>query len=110
MLLYMQDCDVDIDAQVEKVDQPEPFLAVVGTPGYSYQVFVCAEGSIFIESNSLQSSIIDLIAAYYVFNIVYPKYLDTILLFFQHCVMKLQDTQRMPNSAVKLVGNLQKID
>jgi len=105
----MQDCNVDIDAEVANVKQSEPFLTVFGTPGYSYQVFVCAEGSVFIESKSLQNSIIDLIAAYYIFNIAYPKYLDAILLIFQHCVLKLKDDQRMPNSAVKLVGNLQKI-
>jgi len=95
---------------VAKVDQSEPFLAIVGTPGYSCQVHVCAEGAVFTESKSLRDAIIDLIAAYFVFNICYPKYLDAILLFFQHYVFKLKDEQRLPNSTVKLLGNLQKID
>jgi len=79
---------------------------VVGTPGYSYQVYVCAEGSVYIKSKSLRESIVNLIAAYFVFSIVYPKGVDVILLFFQHYVFKMKDSQRLPNAAVQLIGNL----
>ena len=91
--------------------QSEPLIAVTGTPGqHDCQVFICAEKSIFLESQSLKDSIIDLIAVYFIFNIAYPKYLDAILLFFQHFVFKIKDQQRLPNSTVKLIGNLQKIE
>lgn len=83
---------------------------MVGTPGYSYQVHICAEGWVYLESKNLRESIVDLIAAYFIFNIAYPKFLDAILLFFQHYVFKLKDDQRLPNAAVKLNGNQQKIN
>ena len=41
-------------------------------------------------------AIIDLIAAYYVFDITYPKGVDGILLFFPHFVFGIRDKQLHP--------------
>lgn len=61
------------------------------------------------ESKTVKDSIIDLIAAYYAFNISYPKSLGAILLFFQHFVMGIKDQQTIPIATSKLIGNLNKL-
>lgn len=73
------------------------------------QVFICAEGSVLLESKSIKDSIIDLISIYYIFDISYPKCLNSVLLFFQHYVFNLKDQQPLPNATAKLVTNLQKL-
>jgi len=79
---------------------------IVGTPGCSCQVHVCAEGAIFIQSKSLiRDAIIDLFAAYFVFNICYPKYLDAILLFFQHYIFNLTFAKLNSETLGKLAEN-----
>jgi len=74
-----------------------------------FQIFVCAEQSVVLESRSVNDALIDLIAAYFVFDISYPKYLDSVLIFIQQFVFSLKDQQPLPNAVVKLVGNLEKL-
>lgn len=74
-----------------------------------FQIFVCAEQSVILESRSVKDVLIDLIAAYFIFDVSYPKYLDSVLIFIQHFVFDLKDQQSLPNAAVKLVGNLEKL-
>lgn len=74
-----------------------------------FQIFVCAEKSVILESRSVKDVLIDLIAAYFVFDISYPKHLDSVFIFIQHFVFNLKDQQPLPNAAVKLVGNLEKL-
>lgn len=57
----------------------------------------------------MKDVIIDLISTYYVYDIAYPKLLNAIFLFLQHCVFKLEDYQPLPPATLKLVGNLKKI-
>ena len=57
---------------------------------------------------TVKDSIIDLIAAYYAFDISYPKSLSAIL-FFQHFVMGIKDQQTIPIATAKLIGNLNKL-
>lgn len=99
-----------MDSEVEQIDQAAPFLLVTGISGEEHsQVFICGERSVLFESKSIKDSLIDLIATYYVFDISYPKCLNSVLLFFQHFVFNLKDQQPLPNATTKLVTNLQKI-
>ena len=63
-----------------------------------------------MESKTVQDSLIDLLAAYFVFGISYPKSLSAILLFIQHHVFKLKYDQTVPTAAIILVRNLQKLN
>ena len=84
---------------------------MTGVPGESnLQVFVCAEQAVLVESKTVQDSLIDLLAAYFVFDISYPKCLSAVLLFFQHHVFKLKDGQAAPTALNVLVRNLQKLN
>ena len=48
---------------------------------------------------------LDMIAAYFVFDISYPKSTSPALIFIQHKVLGLQDDQPVPLAAAKLIGN-----
>jgi len=63
-------------------------------------VLICAEQEPLFESKSLQGTIIDLIATYFVFDVASPKPLATILIFFQHYVFNLKDKQSVPNNTL----------
>ena len=96
-----------MDSEVSSIDQAEPFLVITGIPGDEQsQVFICVEGSLLLES---KSSMIDLIATYYTFDLSYPKCVDSVLIFFQHFIFGLKDQQRLPNATSKLIANLQKL-
>ena len=83
----MQTSDVDADEAISTVEQSAPYLVITGTPGsINCQVFIGCEQEIFFECSSIRDSIIDLIGTYFVFNISYPKYLNSIFLFIQHFV------------------------
>jgi len=74
----------------------------------NFQVFVCAEQAVLLESKTVQDALIDLLATYFVFDISYPKCLSAILLFIQHHVFKIKDGQNVPSATSLLVRNLQK--
>ena len=96
-------------AEVNEIPQASPFIVIIGVPGdENCQFFICGEKDIFLESKTLKDAIIDLISFYFVFDVAYPKYVNAILLFFQHYVFQLTDTQVVPMQVTKLVGNLKK--
>ena len=83
----------------------------MGMPGDdNAQFFVCCEQSVLVESKTVKDSIVDLIGTYFVFDITYPKPLSAILLFFQHFVFNLKDSQTLPMATSKMVSNLSKIN
>ena len=105
--LYMFQTDIDVDAEISSVQQSAPFIATVGNPDESnFQVFICAEHEVLLESKTLRDSLIDLISTYFVFDISYPKLLAAVFLFFQHHIFNLKDKQTVPNATNVLVRNL----
>ena len=57
----------------------------------------------------MRDAIIDLLAAYFTFDIAYPKSICAMLLFFQHIVFEIKDKQVLPAAAAKLVSNLNRL-
>ena len=101
---------MDVGEEVGKIHQAAPFISITGIAGDdNCQVFLCGEGNIFFESASLKEAMIDLLSFYFVFDICYPKWVNSILLFFQHYVFKVSDSQPVPTIVTKLVGNLNKL-
>ena len=93
-----------------EIDQSAPFLVFTWRAGdETAQFYVCCEQGVLLEAKTVKDAIIDLIAAYYVFDITYPKGVDGILLFFQHFVFGLRDKQVVPLPALKLISNLNKV-
>ncbi len=85
-------------------------MVQTGTAGTeNTQYFVACEQAILCEAKSIQDAVIDLIAAYYVFDIAYPSGISGILLFFQHNVLGMKDSQPLPSCTLRLVNSLSKL-
>lgn len=99
-----------MEKEISEIHQSAPYLVITGLlDSENCQFFVCSEQNIVLESKSVQDAIIDLMATYFVFDVVYPKPLNTILVFLQHYVFELKDDQPEPVATVKLIGSLQKV-
>ena len=67
---------------------------------------MCAEQQIVLESSTMRDAVLDLVASYFVFDISYPKSLSAILIFIQHEIFGMGDSQSIPIAAAKLMGNI----
>ena len=95
---------------MKKIPQAVPYLVSTGVPGDENAQFVIAcEQAILCESKSLRDAIVNLVAAYYIFDMAYPKGAGGILYFFQHYVFSIKDSSPLPTCTVKLVYNLTKV-
>ena len=94
IVLYIQDCE-----DLEKITgelPPAPRIVVL-TSDESKQFFVVAEKEILTESTSLKRALVDVIAAFFTFDMAYPKQLYPVLLFIQHHILDIKDDQQVPN-------------
>ena len=99
-----------MDREVAGVEQTAPFLLITGNAGLeNSQIFICCENDILMEPKTVRDAILELLATYFVFDIVYPRGVCGILVFLQHYVMGLQDEQVVPVTTSKLVSNLNKL-
>lgn len=110
MQSILQTCDIDIEVELQGIAQAAPFIVVVGVPGEEIcKLWICGEKVTFSSTpKTLRDAILDLISYYFVFNVTYPKYVDAVLLFFQHYVFQLVDSQTIPLQVTKMIGNLKK--
>ena len=69
------------------------------------QYHIMVERELLIISDDLVGAVIDLFSAYYVFNIAYPKPLYPVLVFLQHYILGIKDSQRIPNSVNVFISN-----
>ena len=100
---------MDLDVEVQKIEQSEPYLVLTGCPGSEKgQIFICCEKEVFMACKTIKDGLIDLMAIYFNFDITFPKYASAIL-FFQHFVFGLKDEQPLPATTSKLITNLQKV-
>ena len=72
--------------------------------------FVVAEAEITSELNDFCSALIHLMAAYFIFNLAYPKAMQSLLLFIQHYVFDLQDTQKELAALIEIVSSFRSMD
>ena len=106
----LQACDIDVDMEVGEIAQSAPYIIQTGRAGSeNVQFFIACERQIVCECKSLLDAIIDLIACYYVFDISYPKGVQGILVFFEHCVFCMKFSQPLPVCKQKLVTSLKKV-
>ena len=107
----LQNCDADLDQEVAEVEQTAPFLLITGKAGSeNSQIFICCENDILNESKTIRDAILELLATYFVFDIVYPKGISGIMIFLQHYVLGLQDQQVVSSTTSKLISNLNKLN
>ena len=69
-------------------------LVCTGTSEEVEQVFVCGEDQAFFECDcELPIALVDLIAAYYVFDVKYPQCFSGVLYFLQEVVLLQVDSE-----------------
>lgn len=106
----MQSSEVDLEDKISEVEQSEPFITITSKPGTeSSQIFVCCESQIFLEVKSMIHAMLDMMSAFYVFDVSYPKSLHAMLIFIQHHVFGLEDQQTVPSTVKTLITNLKKL-
>ena len=108
--MHVQSCDSNLESEIDQIPQSEPYIIVTGKAGEeNAQYFVCVEKALLTESKSLRDAILDVICAYYVFDIAYPRSVVGIFLFFQQNVFSLKDSQKPPPCLSKLLQNIQAV-
>ena len=87
----------------------EFLLVCVGSEKEVEQVFVCGEDTAFLECDcDLAKALVDLIAAYYVFDVNYPQCISGVLLFLQEVVLLPKDTQFKGTKYASFMAEFQK--
>ena len=98
----------DVDEEVKKLPYTYPGLILVEGDS-SMQFFLVAEKAVLCESSEgFFGALLDLICAYFTYNIVYPKSLYPVLLFVQCYVMDIKDSQKIPSSLTRALTVLHK--
>lgn len=95
---------MDVDEEAEKLP-PFPQIIVL-KHDQQQQYYIVVEKDVLLESDGIEGSILDLIGAYFTFDISYPKKLYPVLLFIQHVMLNIVDKQRVPNNVTILRSSL----
>ena len=98
---------VDVDNEITKITQNEPYIAVVRSDRSS-QYYVVAERKIALESCSFNDVLIDLVSMYFVFDIAYPKPMYPLLYFIQRFILDIKDNQAVPPVVTRIPNCLDK--
>lgn len=72
--------------------------------------FVIVEDEVVCELNDFCTALIHLIGAYFIFDIVYPNVMRSLLLFIQHYVFLLNDSQKESSCLIEIVSSLKSMD
>ena len=66
------------------------------------EFMVYVESELLVSTNTLADALVDLMCAYFVFDIVYPKALYPLMLFLQHTLIGIKDSQKLPTPVCAL--------
>ena len=85
-----------------------PYIAII-EDGETQQIFLVVERIVMSSCESFYEALWGLISVYFVFDILYPKFLHATLIFIQHLVMDVKDSQTFPPVANRIYSSLQVI-
>lgn len=68
------------------------------------------EGEATCELSSFESALIHLVGSYFLYDIAYPKPVQSLLLMIQHYVFGLEDSQQDTPAVIEIVTSLKKMD
>ena len=72
---------MNLDSEIAKIDKGSPYLIML-TSEEGQQFFVVVERALLAESGNITTAIVNLVASYFAFDIVYPQPLYAILILF----------------------------
>ena len=102
--LFAQEA-TDADEEAERVGRKEPFILICET-NESCEYIVFVEKECLMSTKSVVDAVADVICAFFVFDLVYPRSVYPLLVFFQHTLMGIKDTEKMPASILTLLTSL----
>ena len=73
------------------------------------QYYVTVEKEILTESEDMRGAVIDMFAAYFAFDIAYPKQLYPVFIFIQHQMLGITDNQPIPNIVQITLASMNKL-
>lgn len=90
------------------LDVNHPYMAVVEGPEIM-QFILVVERIPVCKTESFLEALWNMVSLYFVFDIVYPKSLNALLIFVQHFVLSIVDKQAVPNAATRVYSALNSI-
>ncbi len=98
-----------MDEEIARLPVTAPcILMMEASEATTYDVVV--ERASLVQSTDVDTALLDLFSAYFVFDIAYPPELYPVLLFFQHYILGLKDEQKVPVSVTTAVTTLRHLD
>lgn len=105
---YSQNCD-DPSVVGQRIKINSPYILASSTAEeVSFHIMVERES--ISEVSTFKSSLIHLIASYFIFDIAYPKQWYATFIFLQHHLFGLTDKQRVPPNLIEMVTILKRMD
>ncbi len=94
-----------MDDEACRLKRTEPFIIVAESDEVTeYMVYV--ESQFLVSTTTLGDALANLMCTYFVFDIVYPKLMYPLLVFLQHTLMGIKDTQKLPTSVRTVLTSL----
>jgi len=99
----------DIDEELKNVPFSAPCILMVETSeATTYDLIV--EGASLVQSTDIQTALIDLYSTYFVFDIAYPVEVAPVLIFMQHYIFGLKNSQKIPVSVATTVATMHRLN
>ena len=99
---------VVVDEEVHKQNRNEPFIVVVDSDDIT-EYIVYVESQFLVCTSNLGDALANLMCAYFVFDIIYPRPLYPLLIFIQNTAMGIKDSQKLPTSVCTLLTSISTI-
>ena len=101
--------------ELGEIDQDEPYILVLGTPGDNVEYHIVLEREIWWEGRNLFDSLFLIFCAYYNFNLCYVHLLKPVLFFFFQCFIFILDkdydgSNKPPLQLSKFLNNARKLN
>lgn len=99
-----------MEEEAKKLKKNYPYLMVLES-AKAINFLVIIEREIFVETETFNSALLYLFAAYYVFNIAYPKFCYPVFIFLQKYVLAIgsEDRQTVPKSVCEIVTVMHRV-
>ena len=106
--IFVQNAD-DLSAVGGSIGVNAPYVVVCqSAEETSFHIMVERES--LSEVNTFKSALIHLMAAYFVYDIAYPKPFYSTLILIQHQIFEVVDKQRVPACVIEMVTSLKRIN
>ena len=95
----------NLEEQISAMPVNYPYIAVV-TMDAAMNIFIVAEKVVLCKAASISEATKLLLAAFYVFNIEYPKLLGGVLYFFEYYLYNIRSRKNLPIAVIQLCNEL----